>query len=168
MSEEIKLDEPFRYGTQTGAYPFVLTKTLRAHLTAPWANVPHQHTFLFNGRILGTLHKGTLFIFAKYAIDGATRAPDPSEGMLKFFLHDFFYQFLKTIACPWNRKQADSVFLMTTPPPHFQQSKLYYLGVRLGGWAFARKHIATYIRIEKTYTNDDDFDSHDDRTYQEA
>ena len=166
MNAVITLHSPLRYGRQSGKYCYVLTKTLRGHISAPWANVPHPHEFRFQGKLLATLHKGHFELFHKYAIDGATAAPDYLEGMLQFFLHDLFYQYLKTPGCPWTRKEADSVFLMEIPPPAFEQALLFYYGTRLGGWAFTKNHPGTQLRIIADY--DPDHDSHSETTYQEA
>jgi hypothetical protein len=147
MNEKITVIAPLFYAVQNGKYCYVLTRDLVVHISAPWAQVQKKHALLFKGKILATIHKGKVELFRGYAIDGATCAPDYREGMLRFYLHDLFYQFLKTFGSFWTRKEADSVFLMDAPPPEFEQSVVYYYGVRAGGWLFNRRNKFTAIRI---------------------
>lgn len=139
---------------------------IRHHLPPGWSG---GYAFGRNGRRRLELHpNGDLRVLAGYAWDGCTPklmvldlslgVPDglpnidtrKPKAYYASLVHDALYQFLDD-GLPISRKAADKIFLELLSRDRFLWRRLYYLAVRLFGYAF---HLFT--RWKRDYVKPED------------
>ena len=81
------------------------------------------------GRILAEHKEGKTIIHHRYAIDGATCAPDFKRGMRGFFVHDLYLQFLDKYPGAFPEQLAHDAMLEAHELDNFRLAKIYHWAV---------------------------------------
>ena len=86
----------------------------------------------FSGKTWGIMAPTRCVVTKGYAWDGSSCSPD-RYALFESLWHDLFYQFSGLRAFPLTRYQCDLFFYSMRKN---WIKAIYFLGVRLGGWAF--------------------------------
>jgi len=98
----------------------------------------------------GTLKNNYLNIKSGFSWDGCSPSqlfgikwlstPSPAETIAASLCHDFFYQYIGTANCPWDRAWADGEFKRILDMNNFKYAGVYYAAVRAcGGIVLSKK-----------------------------
>jgi len=127
----IPLDDDYAFVDRTQKLRLVLKKSGMITVTEGYAWDGCSPKFCMVDILFGT---------PDGVIDSTTHLPKTYHASL---VHDALYQFLRK-GLPFNRAQADNIFLRLMWERGFAPRSLYWLAVRLIGWLFVLQH--RYVR----------------------